>query len=153
VKRCDFITVGPFCLDVYHVINKKWEARAIIRWHFVLGGMDAGLKPPGEEARVLGEEARRRLSGHGFSTEEREERRMSRSEFPRWGNERPDEPKPEPRWGEPTGLVPRGAGAGNGSIPPRGDNFDYRVDMNNCVAPLRFVTSAYRDIIYTAAQL
>ena len=35
----------------------------------------------GEEARVLGEEARRRLSGHGFSTEGREERRMSRSEF------------------------------------------------------------------------
>jgi hypothetical protein len=45
----------------------------------------------GEEARVLGEEVRRRLSGHGFSTEGREERRMSRSEFPRWGNERADE--------------------------------------------------------------
>ncbi len=37
--------------------------------------------PAGEEARVLGEETRRRLSGHGFSTERREERRLSRSEF------------------------------------------------------------------------
>src|SRR5512136_647372 len=77
---------------------------------------EAALKPPGEEARVLGEEARRRLSGHGFSTEGREERRMSRSEFPRWGNERADEPKPEPRWGEPPGLVPQGAGAEGGLL-------------------------------------
>src|SRR4030066_300060 len=30
-------------------------------------------------------------SGHGFSTERREERRRMRSEFPRWGNERADE--------------------------------------------------------------
>jgi len=67
--------------------------------------MDAALKTPEEEARVLGEEARRRLSGQGFSTEGREERRMSRSEFPRWGNERADEPKPEPRQGELTGTV------------------------------------------------
>ena len=40
-----------------------------------------GSGTQGEEARVLGEEARRRLSGHGFSTERREERRLSRSEF------------------------------------------------------------------------
>jgi len=59
----------------------------------MVGGLDAALKPAGEEARVLGEEVSRGLSGHGFSTEGREERRMSRSEFPRWGNERADEPK------------------------------------------------------------
>jgi hypothetical protein len=41
---------------------------------------------------VLGEEVRRGLSGHGFSTERREERGLSSSEFPRWGNERADEP-------------------------------------------------------------
>jgi hypothetical protein len=35
-------------------------------------------------------------SGHGFSTERREERRRMRSEFPRWGNERADESIPEP---------------------------------------------------------
>ena len=38
---------------------------------------DATLNPPGEEARVLGEEARRRPSGHGFLTKGREERRMN----------------------------------------------------------------------------
>jgi hypothetical protein len=57
-----------------------------------MGGTVRG--PKGEEARVLGEEARRRPSGHGFSTEGREERGMSRSEFPRWGNERADEFQP-----------------------------------------------------------
>jgi len=43
------------------------------------------------EAKGVGEEVRGRLSGHGFSTERREERRRMRSEFPRWGNERADE--------------------------------------------------------------
>ena len=52
---------------------------------------EGGRPSPREEARVLGEDARRGLSGHGFSTEGGEERRMSRSEFPRWGNERADE--------------------------------------------------------------
>jgi hypothetical protein len=42
-------------------------------------------------AKGVGEEVRGRLSGHGFSTERREERRRMRSEFPRWGNERADE--------------------------------------------------------------
>jgi hypothetical protein len=43
------------------------------------------------KAKGAGEEVRGRLSGHGFSTERREERRRMRSEFPRWGNERADE--------------------------------------------------------------
>jgi hypothetical protein len=43
------------------------------------------------KAKGVGEEVRGRLSGHGFSTERREERRRMRSEFPRWGNERADE--------------------------------------------------------------
>ena len=48
------------------------------------------------KAKDSGEEVRGRLSGHGFSTERREERRRMRSEFPRWGNERADEPESEP---------------------------------------------------------
>jgi hypothetical protein len=44
----------------------------------------------------MDEEVRGRLSGHGFSTKRREERRRMRSEFPRWGNERADESIPEP---------------------------------------------------------
>jgi len=48
------------------------------------------------KAKGVGEEVRGRLSGHGFSTVRREERRRMRSEFPRWGNERADEPIPEP---------------------------------------------------------
>src|SRR4030042_1996091 len=47
-------------------------------------------------AKGVGEEVRGRLSGQGFSTVRREERRRMRSEFPRWGNERADEPIPEP---------------------------------------------------------
>jgi hypothetical protein len=43
------------------------------------------------EAKGVGEEVRGRLSGHGFSTGRREERRRMRSEFPRRGNERADE--------------------------------------------------------------
>src|SRR4030042_4166055 len=43
------------------------------------------------KAKGMGEEVRGRLSGHGFSTKRREERRRMRSEFPRWGNERADE--------------------------------------------------------------
>jgi hypothetical protein len=43
------------------------------------------------KAKGMGEEVRGRLSGHGFSTGRREERRRMRSEFPRWGNERADE--------------------------------------------------------------
>jgi hypothetical protein len=43
------------------------------------------------KAKGVGEEVRGRLSGHGFSTERREERRRMRSEVPRWGNERADE--------------------------------------------------------------
>jgi hypothetical protein len=54
------------------------------------------------KAKGVDEEARGRLSGHGFSTERREERRRMRSEFPRWGNERADESIPKPlqltRW-------------------------------------------------------
>jgi hypothetical protein len=49
-------------------------------------------RPATTKARGIGEEVRGRLSGHGFSTEGREERRRMRSEFPRWGNERADEP-------------------------------------------------------------
>jgi len=93
------------------------RVKARIRVVLYIGRDGCRPEAPREEARVLGEEARRRLSGHGFSTEGREERRMSRSEFPRWGNERADEPKPEPRRGEPTGLVPRGPGAGFGIHP------------------------------------
>src|SRR4030042_2107927 len=48
------------------------------------------------EAKDSGEEVRGRLSGHGFSTERREARRRMRSEFPRRGNERAEEPIPEP---------------------------------------------------------
>jgi hypothetical protein len=48
------------------------------------------------KAKGTDEEVRGRLSGHGFSTERREERRRMRSEFPRWGNERADESIPEP---------------------------------------------------------
>ncbi len=46
-----------------------------------MGAGDCPEPARGEEARVLGEEARRRLSGHGFSTEGREERRMSLNEL------------------------------------------------------------------------
>src|SRR4030066_2009677 len=49
------------------------------------------------KAKGMDEEVRGRLSGHGFSTERREERRRMRSEFPRWGNKRADESIPEPR--------------------------------------------------------
>jgi hypothetical protein len=49
-------------------------------------------RPATTKARGTGKEVRGRLSGHGFSTEGREERRRMRSEFPRWGNERADEP-------------------------------------------------------------
>jgi hypothetical protein len=48
------------------------------------------------KAKGVDEEVRGRLSGHGFSTERREERRRMRSEFPRRGNERADESIPEP---------------------------------------------------------
>jgi hypothetical protein len=48
------------------------------------------------KAKDSGKEVRGRLSGHGFSTGRREERRRMRSEFPRWGNERADEPESEP---------------------------------------------------------
>jgi len=48
-------------------------------------------------AKGLGEEAPRRLSGHGFSTEGREERRMSGSEFSSPGKTSVlTNPKPEP---------------------------------------------------------
>jgi hypothetical protein len=58
-----------------------------------------GSVPPGEEARVLGEEARRRLSGQGFSTKGREERRMSRSGFGSLGQIRVlTNSKPEPSY-------------------------------------------------------
>jgi hypothetical protein len=49
-------------------------------------------------AKGVGEEVRGRLSGHGFSTEGREERRRMRSEFPRWGNERADESHTRAFW-------------------------------------------------------
>jgi hypothetical protein len=48
------------------------------------------------KAKGMDKEVRGRLSGHGFSTERREERGRMRSEFPRWGNERADESMPEP---------------------------------------------------------
>ena len=57
-------------------------------------GRNASLCKPAfssTKAKGVGEEVRGRLSGHGFSTERREERRRMRSEFPRWGNERADE--------------------------------------------------------------
>jgi len=56
------------------------------------------------EAKDSGEEVRGRLSGHGFSTERREERRRMRSEFPRRGNERADEPESEPCLPHPKGY-------------------------------------------------
>jgi hypothetical protein len=84
-------------------MNKEFrpEASANI-WSSMLmeraGGVVRG--PRGEEARVLGEEARRRLSGQGFSTKGREERRMSRSGFGSLGQIRVlTNPLPEPRRG------------------------------------------------------
>ncbi|MGQ9672954.1 MAG: hypothetical protein ACUVV5_07445 [Candidatus Aminicenantales bacterium] len=45
----------------------------------------------GEKERGLGEKAGQSLSGEDFSSEGREERKLNRSEFPRWGNERASE--------------------------------------------------------------
>jgi hypothetical protein len=46
------------------------------------------------KTKGVDEEVRGRLSGHGFSTERREERGRMRSEVPRWGTERADESIP-----------------------------------------------------------
>jgi len=79
-------------------------------------------------AKGLGEEAPRRLSGHGFSTEGREERKMSGSEFSSPGKTSVlTNPKPEPIRGRavtgPTsenhliitefGMLPKAAKEGN----------------------------------------
>src|SRR4030043_1024147 len=69
------------------------EATASVRTSM---GTEAGYSCFLGTGEDLGEEVRGRLSGQGFSTERREERRRMRSEFPRWGNKRADEPIPEP---------------------------------------------------------
>src|SRR4030042_5247610 len=75
------------------------------------------------EAKGVGEEVRGRLSGHGFSTEGREERRRMRSEFPRWGNERADESHTRAFCGVPQRREKR---LGNGVKNPNGSEVDCR---------------------------
>ncbi len=91
---------------------------------------------------MSGEEARRRLSGHGFSTEGREERRMSRSEFPRWGNERADEPTPEPRRDWFPGV------RGRGRHPSRPENIAMATNLTIARGELEYTRMFKSKIVY-----
>jgi hypothetical protein len=91
--------MSPYFIGIsYSVLNimndlgmEKRTLRFSLREAFFEGSRSVAAK-----AKGVGKEVRGRLSGHGFSTERREERRRMRSEFPRWGNARADEPIPEP---------------------------------------------------------